>query len=649
MNAAFLIRITLVSLAVLVALGGLTRADDTEFERRLARLAPDDYDGRFKLALWGMGMGEKAKRQGRDLFEDIAFSTGGDLGAKALYRLGLYHLTQGRTYWDRKRAARLLLKAADFGNEAAARRVTELKTEFGERKQNLLEKADRLLASRRFDTATRTLRDAYRLPLGVGSLSDPAVLERLAFAYAEMGKELRRLDDKKVQPACPVCAGTGFQPCRKCKGTGKVKKKKPPELVTGIEGSSYKKGETVDVKCAFCKGTGGEPCRTCGGLGLNFEILPESSHKALRAMAASIKRISKRKDPWDAIRKTWARVVANRLHIPAGYNVSTVSGTDKFIPPDVTLVDRPSLKKFWEAAGGQEKHRFLLGFTGLSAQYLRPIFMHDRARNTLRTRAPLDLAPSTMPLDIETVAALPEIFHDRWIAIQGKISRSRGRRGKKGGTDWDDDSFKWVFLKGRGRTPLRCFYWTPIDGREKHTLLAKLKISDAFRHLERFVWAYPYQDVEEQVTSLRRECEVVVFGRFIYNPLGIDAALFEIWSLDLVREDKGRTVTWHPGSLGRAPSSTAEPAVRSGYLLLKGLHFLRDEAWNRKRRKKKGDEAAEIEKRRGELRVAAIGAFREARSILETAAFEANRIDAYLEEQLAQVNRELDRVLIGSR
>jgi hypothetical protein len=638
----------LLALGLLLGLHPDLRAGNPEYERKLKEIQPGDHEAIFKLALWCVGMDEELKRRGRDHFEDLVFQAGEPWASKAKYRLGLFALTRGKLFTDLKRAGRYLKEAAEAGNEAATRRLEELRQAHDENKSRLVEKANGFLAKRRFDLAVKILDDAYRLPLGDGSLSDRSLLERLAHAYREMGKELSRLDLKEVVPTCSTCGGTGYMECKKCKGTGKVKGKTPDELVTGVDGSKYKKGGEVEMKCPYCKATGGKICSGCAGLGLNMALLPAALGKNLRSMATSLKRLEKRKDPWDAIRKTWEKVVALRLHIPAGFKVEGVKGDDGLVPPDDSRVDRKSLEKMWEGFSEVDKHKFLLSFSVRAASYLRSVFLHDSGRKSLAEKAPYDLATSRIPFDVAPVAAFPEIFHDRWIAVRGKLLRKRSRRGKNE-VVWEDDSLKRLDLKGPGHTNLCCIYWT-AEGREKHTLLAKLKAGRQFDYLEKFVWAYKYPDVSEKVEEIKRDSEVILFGRFIHNPLGTEPALLEIWDLDLVKEEKSRSVTVFPGPAVRLPlnEATVPPGKLAGYYLSRGLGTLRDEVFNKARRRRRGDEAREAEERRAELRAAALKDFRRSRDLLEGATQELESADRFTTEKLEQVHREILRIL-GTR
>lgn len=84
----------------------------------------------------------------------------------------------------------------------------------------------------------------------------------VAGAYAERGatdalspEDFARLAQRCPRP-CKVCLGLGTEPCRKCKGRGKV--------IGRIRETNGEDAET-EVTCPICDGTATQPCRRCEG------------------------------------------------------------------------------------------------------------------------------------------------------------------------------------------------------------------------------------------------------------------------------------------------------------------------------------------------------------------------------------------------
>ncbi len=628
--------------ALFAALAAYASGGDAEYERRLKEIAPGDNEAIFKLAVWCMEGDGALKKKGRDHFESLAVSAGGSLSAKAKYQLAVFSVTQGRTYHDLKRAARLLGEASAAGYEPAGRRLAEMAAAGPEKKKEGLDKGNRHLAQREFDAALRALEGAYKLPAGESGAGDGEMLEMLANVHFEMGAEIRRLDGGDIVTACSTCAGTCYQACTKCQGSGKVKGKKPAELVTGVEGGTYKKEEIVDIECPLCKGSGGEICKKCSGMGVNSDILPEEAAKALRLAAVTIQRLLDKKDSWEAVEKVWERVLELRLRLPAGFKVAGAKPVGTLIPPDESLADRPALLKFWESASSVDRHKFLVTLATEAAHFLRPVFMQKPGARTLKEKSPYDLKAQSVPFKPEVAASFPRVFDDRWISVRGRVASNKKR---KDSNDWEDDSFKWLFLAGDGRTPLRCLYWT-AKGKAKQTILAKLKMGDDFSYLERFIWAYKYAEIEERISDLRKETEVELFGRFVHNPDFGEQALLEIWHVDAVKETRGKNETFLQAEEPPMPAESAEqkPEIRAGMHFRKGLALLRDPVFSTQK-KLKPDQEAEVAAKRSALREEALGEFRTARNLFEAAASEIDKVPGFLEEQIGQVNRAIEELL----
>ncbi len=619
-------------------------AENPEYERRLKELAEGDFDGLLKLATWCMDGDAQLKRKGRDLLEMIIARGTGATAASARHQLAVFCLTQGRTYHDAKKAWRLLSEAAAAGHESAGRRLAELVEAQGGKKKENLERGNRFLAQREYEPAIKTLEACFRMPGGVEDQSDEELLLKLAFVRFEEGAEIRRLDGKDIVSACSVCGATCYQACTKCQGSGKVKGRKGAELVTGIEGSEYKKEEVVDIECPQCKGTGGEICKKCLGMGANHEIMPEKIGKRFKLMGSCIQQLLEKKDSWEAINKTWAKVVELGLHLPAEFKVAGAKDVVKLIPPDESLADRPSLAKFWEGASLVDKHKFLVSIAAEAARFLRPLFMQKVKPRTLKEKSPYDLRADSIPFPPEIVSALPTVFDERWISVRGRILRQQRRRD---GLDWDDDSFKWVMLAGSGsRIPLRCIYWT-AKGHERQTILAKLKMGDDYAYLDRFVWSYKYAEIDERLSGLKKDAEVEFFGRFMNGSEIGEPALFEIWHVDKVSETKSKQEEYFPAQEPEVPpDSQGRPEFAAGRHFRKGLALLRDGAFNIQKRLKPEEEAALNEKRKS-LAMSALAEFRASRELLETAAGDKDKISPFLEEQIGQVNRCIELLMKG--
>jgi len=86
-------------------------------------------------------------------------------------------------------------------------------------------------------------------------------------AYAERGstdalapEDYARLA-QRYPKRCAACFGLGFEPCRKCKGSGEI-------LERPRDASAKAKPEEIAVGCPECSSTGKVPCKKCAGEGL---------------------------------------------------------------------------------------------------------------------------------------------------------------------------------------------------------------------------------------------------------------------------------------------------------------------------------------------------------------------------------------------
>ncbi|MEG1788186.1 MAG: hypothetical protein RR268_03070 [Kiritimatiellia bacterium] len=104
---------------------------------------------------------------------------------------------------------------------------------------------------------------AGRIPLAAAYMDREAATALAPEAYARLAMRYPR--------TCIACWGLGSEPCRKCKGTGKIVERKRAVVSSRNESSRNNVDEEPQeevVVCPSCHGSAVQKCRKCAGDGL---------------------------------------------------------------------------------------------------------------------------------------------------------------------------------------------------------------------------------------------------------------------------------------------------------------------------------------------------------------------------------------------
>ncbi|MHC4599521.1 MAG: zinc finger-like domain-containing protein [Planctomycetota bacterium] len=606
-----------------IALGILTSslsAQDEAYKARRAALKEGDHESLLELGIWCLGRGGTLDKRARECFEDL-FAVEGDVRDRAVYRLALWHLNRGCGYADLQHGVHLLAELARKGTDIPASREVEVRKQlYVPKKREMVEKAMRTLVRGQVGVAARILAEARRLPFGRASgepdLDASAIYDSIARALADSEREAKRFADPKLPIDCPKCSGSGFEPCKTCKGKGTIRTKTKGRRVMTDEGLKYEEGKWVTVKCAKCQGSGKKVCPTCRAVGVDFSLCDEKRKRNYIRFGTWLKNLSSYSEPRRAVEMAFEEVVKTKLNVPA-----SLAARVRFplIPPTREKMDLASLKAFWEKATQKDKYDLIRGITVLAARWLEPFFFHAGSRKTLGVKEPFLEKNRVVPLPPEVIGADPHAFANRWVRVVGEVDSNRAKG------PWMDDLI-WISLNGgEGGHNLRFFIWNS-ESREKHRILSE--INKEFTYLKRFLWTYPFQ-IEDDLRLCRRNSQVVLYGRMIHRPGAYPSQAVEVWSIDVLT--KGKKV--HPPKEA-PPDPTGGGSIegRAALYHARALDIMRA--------------AGNDEVLRKEARAKALEALREAIDFYQRA-LTTNSEDLVLQEGHARTLHLLYRVLEG--
>ncbi|MHC4599820.1 MAG: hypothetical protein ACYS47_12515, partial [Planctomycetota bacterium] len=451
--------------------------------KRLKNLKPGSWDE------WmAVGEGFAAKGTPKDLararllFEACLRAAPPALADRAASLLIDVHLHEKAPFRGSFAAARLLRRLArKTREESAIRRFEKLRAEVLSKKRALLEKANKAKEEGRTRDAEKALREALVLPFTVpAEVGDPvdegAILARLTELSKGMEKAVRaRYEGKKIH--CQTCEGRSATTCSTCKGRGKEKKVVSP-------GPGRTPG-TYWVKCTRCEGFGLVMCSHCGFTGFDLRLLDGRDRKAFSDYAKWIAPLLREPDLAEALDKAQDAALRVFFDLP-----------DTFLPDDrnvgrlfplrrSTTIPSAYMELWKRRNGAVDRYNLLIDLGVVSARTLKPYLLPLSMRRAAKPRAPLRREiEATSPMPPERVAAFPDFYHDRWVAVRGTFTGTVDLAGYR--------VLSFLSIDGEASSGTVFYGWMPIAQKGARILS---ETSPKLKRLASFSHTYPFNSI----------------------------------------------------------------------------------------------------------------------------------------------------------